>query len=807
MERKKLTKLHVVAVVLLLAIAVSAVWLLVKSRFFSSKIRNVILISIDTCRADHLSCYGYWCKTTPNIDAVAADGILFSHAIAPVAITLPSHSSMLTGTIPPYHGVHDNLGYILDDQSNVTLTEILQQNGYTTGAIVSSFVMDSEFGLCQGFDSYNDRFVEPIPSIYKNERRGGEASRFACNWLEEHKNEPFFLFLHYYDPHQAYDPPEPFATTFRYNLYAGEIAYVDHCIGQVIKKLKDLDLYDPTLLIITSDHGEGRGEHSETTHGYFIYQSTVHVPLIIKVPAGPKGKKVNDVTGLVDIVPTVCSFLGLVPPSPIHGKDLSGFLKGQKRTEKEERYIYCESLTPTIYGCSPLFGVATDNWKYIYAPRAELYDLRKDPVETLNLADEAPKRARLLQGHLKGILEQQSRSNLTNSRLALSEESIRRLESLGYIAAGSTFEGFEFDETRKEPKDFIGLHDQVVYLNGLVRVEAHSEAESVCRQIVAEYPEYMLNSFLKGKVAAVGGDGEQAIKYYADFLSRVEDADNGGVTDQVNDYYDRQFLGRCICAAHNEMAKTFHRLGENKKAIMHYMKVLETKPVFSETYCNLGSVYLKENMLNKAIEYYAKALELEPDLLEAHQYIADALLKQGNFEKAVRHYSQALRLRPELHQVQNNLNVAKSLREQTESLQNNPNQPGLHESLGIFFHQMDNFEKAIYHWNKALELRTDWPEVFNNLAWLKAVYEDKSFHNPDEASRLARRACELTEFNQPAFLDTLSVAYAAAGKFPEAIETAEKASELAIETGQKELAKCIQEHLALYRKGQPYRER
>ncbi len=203
----------------LLAVVVGAVWFLLKSYFWPKEIRHIVLISIDTCRADYLGCYGYSRKTSPNIDAVAAEGILFNHAVAPVPLTLPAHCSMLAGTIPPYHGVHHNIGYRLDE-SNTTIAEILRGNGYTTGAIVSSFVLDAQFGLDQGFDTYNDHFVEPVPFSDRNERRGGEASRFASAWLEKHQNEPFFLFLHYYDPHFPYDPPEPFASAFADDLYA-----------------------------------------------------------------------------------------------------------------------------------------------------------------------------------------------------------------------------------------------------------------------------------------------------------------------------------------------------------------------------------------------------------------------------------------------------------------------------------------------------------------------------------------------------------------------------------------------------------
>jgi len=242
-------------------------------------IRNIVFISIDTCRADYLSCYGYKEKTTPCIDKIAEKGVLFSNVISPAPMTFPAHSTMMTGTTPPYHGGHSNLEYKLE-QSNETLAEILQENGFTTGAIVSSFVLDSRFGLNQGFATYNDRFEEKLITSGFNERRGGEATRYARKWLEEQKQEKFFLFLHYFDPHEPYIPPEPFASRFKNNLYAGEIAYTDYCINQVVEKLKELGLFDSTLLILAGDHGEMLGEHKESHHSYYVYQSAVKVPMI-----------------------------------------------------------------------------------------------------------------------------------------------------------------------------------------------------------------------------------------------------------------------------------------------------------------------------------------------------------------------------------------------------------------------------------------------------------------------------------------------------------------------------------------------
>ena len=564
------TKIRSLVIPILLIVVIIVGWVLLGPVLSKKEIRNVVLISIDTCRADHLSCYGYSRKTTANIDAVAAKGILFNHVVASAPFTLPSHSSMLTGTVPPYHGVHGNIGYQLDE-SNVTLAEILKQNGYATGAVISSFVLDAQFGLDQGFDYYNDDFVQPISGFYHNERRGGEATRFANEWLTENKNEPFFLFLHYYDPHDGYQPPEPFATEFKDNLYAGEIAYVDHCIGQVIEKLKALDLYNSTLLIITSDHGEGLNEHLERTHGYFIYHSTVHVPIIIKIPGVSKGRKIDSVAGLVDIVPTVCSLLNITPGSVMQGKDLSPLFMGKSEAESQQRYIYCESFDPTQYGCNPLLGVVDGRWKYIQAPRQELYDLVEDVGEKENLIHKHPKLARVMQDNLKLILQEQVRTNLSGTQFALDDENRKRLESLGYIGISSgASESFEFDDTKDDPKDWIRLSQQVMLVNSYLKVKQYDTAETIIRRMIAEKPEYLPSYFMLGRIAFEQNNIDESITHFSGFLSRVDKAD-----DQSHKADLSHYLNQYIYRAHSYLGDALAGQGKINLAIANYEKALD----------------------------------------------------------------------------------------------------------------------------------------------------------------------------------------------------------------------------------------
>jgi arylsulfatase A-like enzyme len=472
-----------------------------------NKIRNVLLISIDTCRADHLSCYGYKKKTTPNIDAIAAEGILFENVVAPTPLTLPSHSSMLTGTIPIYHGVHDNIAYRLAE-SNITLAEILKEAGFVTGAAVSAFVLDSQFGIDQGFDSFNDRFKSPLEDSAVEQRRGDETTGLCLDWLEENQERKFFYFLHYYDPHADYEPPEPFAFIFPSSAYAGEIAYTDHCIGQVVAKLKELDLYDSTLIIITADHGEMLGEHGEITHGLFIYNGVTSIPFVIKVPGRSDAVRIKSTAGLIDIVPTVCSLLDIEPPAAVVGVDLSVCFGGSELSAK--RGLYCESLQSTKYNANSLLGIVTDRFKYIQTTRPELYDIVNDPAESNNLIDEKPDRGRILKDRLAWIIEESIRRDSADSKADLDDETRRRLESLGYVG-GSVVEGFDFDQTKDDPKDVLDYHIINARVVLLFAQKKYDQAMPLAEKMIQQRPDCSLGYRKKGNIALMKGDYSQAI--------------------------------------------------------------------------------------------------------------------------------------------------------------------------------------------------------------------------------------------------------------------------------------------------------
>jgi arylsulfatase A-like enzyme/Tfp pilus assembly protein PilF len=639
------------------------------SRLTARPIRNVILISIDTCRADYLSCYGYPRKTTPNIDAIADAATLFENVISPVPLTLPAHCSMMTGTIPPHHGVHDNFNYWLHGR-NVTLAEVLKENGFATAAFVSAFILDSQYAIDQGFDTYYDNF-DPQPSrLEANERRADRTTRLALDWLNNHSREKFFLFVHYYDPHTEYEPPEPFASKFSDNLYAGEIAYTDHYIGRVIEKLKSLGIFDSSLVIITSDHGEMLGEHGEDDHGYFIYQSALKVPLIFKLPGQRIPQRVKEAVGLVDIAPTVCSLLGIAPPGPLHGRDLSVYLRGDT-ISPPKRFIYAESLYPTKCGGNSLLAVVGDRYKYIQTTRPELYDIQLDPAESENLILLRPDLARMLREQLKQTLEESVRKLKSDAGPAPDEETIRRLQSLGYVT-GPVSEEFDFDSDRQDPKDLLDFYMSKTRVNRLMKHQNLDEARALCEQLLLQRPDSHGIYRALGQIAAEKGETQKAIPYMLRSLQ----------------------LNPNQADLHNHLAMILASQNRHAEAIDHFIKSLELNPNQVGPHFAWAGILEQQGKLNEAVAQYNAVLDIDPTTFSAHNNLGSVLLRQGKYDEAAAHCTRALQINPRL--------------------------PEAYYNLGNIRFQQADFKHAVINYQKALSLRPGWPQAQQNLSIAKS---------------------------------------------------------------------------------------
>ena len=497
-------------------VAVATTGVLLVRSLRVSQFPNIILISIDTCRADHWGCYGSKQDLTPNIDALARQATVFMDVTSPCPLTLPAHTSMFTGKIPPCHGVHDNIYHKVPD-SEVTLAERLKEHGYSTAAFVGAFVLDKKFGLSQGFDHYDDELNEELTIMAGYaERRGEEVTRAATAWLDEHAGERFFLFAHYYDPHHPYRPPAPFDTRYAENLYAGEIAYVDQQIGRLVSHLKGLGLFESSLIIVTADHGEALGEHGEEFHGFFIYRSTTRVPLLIKNVGQSQAWVSSAKAGLIDIVPTILAQLSLEVPPDMSGEDLSPYLRGQP-PRGQARYLYCESMHGTKYGMNALLGLDGKRWKFIQTTKPELYHLADDIHETLNVAGENPETVQglrmELQGHLDDLDCQIGDSNLE----VLDPADLDRLRQLGYTGESVTV-SFDFDEGKPDPKDYISVLTQIESLDFNIDRGERDKAKTTCLELIEAGVELAFVHAKLGQIAILQGSDPDAIGHYLNAL-------------------------------------------------------------------------------------------------------------------------------------------------------------------------------------------------------------------------------------------------------------------------------------------------
>ncbi|MBU1701119.1 MAG: sulfatase-like hydrolase/transferase [Candidatus Eisenbacteria bacterium] len=766
---------------------------------------SVILISIDTCRPDHLSCYGYPHNTTPRIDAFARDGIRFKNTVSAVPMTLPSHCSMMTGIYPLVHGVHDNLSYRLHD-SATTLAEILREHGYDTAGIIGSFVLDSRFGIQQGFTLYNDRLNSSLAADKSSgsERKAQEVTRLAEAYLQKSHNRPFFLFLHYYDPHDSYLPPEPYASAHPGRPYDGEIAYTDHCIGEVLDKLKELEIYDSSLIIITADHGEGLREHEELVHGYYIYQSTLRVPLMIKPPHASNPRELDGPASLIDIPPTILGQLGLEIPEIMQGIDL--LAEGGAVSKGETtRYLLCESLIPTKFGCSPLLGVITEDWKYIQAPRAELYNLKTDSAELDNRLSAEPRHARRLSARLKNLLAEQPTGGSADSRAMPDAETRERLQSLGYISGGEIDESFTFDNSRPDPKDLLVVYQGLQNVMHLMGAGAFTEADSLCRALMKDHPDILNLHIILGDIATQKGDAAAAMEHYRRFIELSPGPDPAR-PDTIDPEQAQAHLG---------LANHLADAGELEEAIAEYREALRYIPHHVDALFNLAASLGEAGRLDEVIVTLKRLLTIKPDYAEAHYNLGYAYLLQQKFEEAADQFSEALRLQPdyadayiELGNIQiSRGRIPDAVFNYSEALRSEPGRPDVLIKYANGLLKMGRTDEALMKYREGVSRFPNFPPLANELALILASHQDPRYRDGEEAVRIATSLCERTGFSDALFMGTLAAAYAETGRFDAAVKMEEQAQRAAQSAGITALVQSSEARLALYQQRQPLRIR
>jgi len=477
---------------------------------------NVLLITLDTTRADRIGAYDYPGAETPHLDALAAEGVLFEDTITPTAFTLPSHSSILTGLYPTYHGVRLNGGSALADV-HTTFAERLADDGYRCGAFVGAFVLDGRWGLEQGFEHYDDDFEiggDQRLDLSGVQRPANEVVDAALSWLSDGDQRPFFSLVHFYDPHTPYEPPEPYRSRFgrarardldlgengsaatqsrrlrewldeQNALYDGEIAFADSQIGRLLEWLDVQGLADNTVVVVVGDHGEALGSHGETEHGYFVYDYAVRVPFVIRLPDGDlRGIRVPQQVRTIDIMPTVLDLVGVEGPAKVHGESLLPLLTDPER--EGPRFAFSESMAPSLqYGWSPLYSVRTSDFKFIEAPRAELYDLSEDSGESTNVLTAHPDVAEVLQAALSRILEESAAGAPETQQANLDEQTLSMLAALGYVGGESTSrEG----EDLADPKDMLHLYQSVGIAAQLISEDDYAGAVRQLEGVLDEDP-------------------------------------------------------------------------------------------------------------------------------------------------------------------------------------------------------------------------------------------------------------------------------------------------------------------------------
>ena len=588
------------------------------------KALNIVLITIDTLRTDRLSCYGSDRVRTANIDGFAAEGVRFTNAATTVPFTLPAHSSIMTGLYPPGHGVRENVGYTLDERVP-TVAEMLSRAGWATGGFVSAFVLDERWGIGRGFDRYFDDFDLSgfdTANLSSVQRRGDETLAEAVRWLDERPPEkPFFLWLHLYDPHDPYEPPEPWASEYAGRPYDGEVAFTDSLIGDFRKALEERGLLERSLVILTADHGEGLGDHGESSHGFFVYDTTVRVALIVSLPGRPAGTTVDTAVSHVDIVPTVLDAVGVTAPR-LHGESLLPLIRGAQ--VKTRRGVYTESFYPLLhYGWAPLRAFRSAGNKLISAPRPELYDLRADPREQDDLSQARPDvRAELERGlaRLRSDIEPaESAESAESAAPDLDPHTLAQLEALGYAAGqGGVTLAEEEDRPRADPKDRIDLHRTIMRAQSLMQRDPE-EAEHSLRVVLEVDADILDAQQMLGQLALADHRPEEALGYFRRAIELQPDHANS-------------IMG---------MASTYRSMGRFDDAIAGYRRLLEVQGHNTGASLAIADLEIERGHLEEALTALQGAQEGSEAPALIHNRMGEIRVLQARPDDAVLLFEQA----------------------------------------------------------------------------------------------------------------------------------------------------------------------
>ena len=632
---------------------------------------NVLLITLDTTRADFLGCYGKDTALTPTFDRMATQGFLFEKAVASNPVTQPSHSTILTGTYPLVHGVRDNSLFHLPDESE-TLAEILAAHGYATGAAIGGFPLTEEFGTAQGFAFYDDnlranrqdllgRPAPPRHPSWYDERPAGNVNDAILPWLRQHLDDPFFVWLHYWDPHHPHIPPPPYNQLFAHSLYEGEIAYADQSLGTILRVLETAGVLDRTLVVITADHGEGFGEHGEETHAFLAYNTTLHVPLILRVPGQPGGRRISQQVGTVDIVPTALDLLEISPPVSVQGRSLVPLMFGEQAANSEPPAYYSESLSPRLtHGFGELRVLYQGPFKYIYGPRPELYNLVEDPAERRDLSDSQEQQRDQLKKNLQTFLDSHASPSSANATYEASAEARRRLAALGYLSTSGEAPGTVTETLRPDglaPQDRVGDINLASRLRQALARGAFALAKQTARQLLLLVPD---NGFYRAKLASA----HLGLGQLAEAAQLVDDSETISAAN-TGDFFrvawalfegGEQERGRAMAQRLVEaeataegwflLARMASELDDNAAFEKAIEQVLALEPEHALARLERATALVEQQAFDRAEEELQLLLKTHPIHAGAHLGYARLLRDSGRPAEALTRFARVLRLAP-----------------------------------------------------------------------------------------------------------------------------------------------------------------
>jgi len=667
---------------------------------------NLLVITLDTTRADRIGAYGYRAAETPTLDRLAREGVLFEQANTAAPITLPAHSTLFTGRFPPSHGVRDNGGFYLD-VSQVTLAEVLQRQEVRTGAFVAAYVLDSKWGVNQGFETYFDEFdlskYRGI-SLGDIQRPANQVVDEALKWLEGARQSRFFGWIHLYDPHTPYEAPEPYASRFRGRPYDAEIAFTDAQVGRVIGYLEQHDLLDRTVVVVIGDHGESLGDHGEEAHGFFVYESVMHVPLIVRAPFDAmRRRRIAEPVRTVDIMPTVLDLLGIPSPPTVEGRSLAPLMTGAARELGLE--AYAEATYPLHhFGWSDLRALRAGRFKLIAAPRPELYDLQTDPREATNLFEQRRPLADQMLARLQ-VLERamQSQGVSAEPSLEIDPDARERLAALGYVGTFVATTATADRANLPDPKDKVHLFNLMTNARELSKGDDRFEkVVGMLKRVVAEDPQVIDAWFMLGNEHVRAGRPAEAIEFFKRALALKPDYDSAVVN----------------------MANAYRRLGKDDEALVGYRRFLELDPRNPQVRYQVAQILIDREQYAEARQELEAALAQEPRLAAARNALGVIAINQGDLAVAEREIREAIRQRGDVRLAHFNLAViAESRGDLATARQQYLREIELHDrsfkawfNLGRLYERLGDRERQIQALAGAVEANPEFAEGYFYLA-------------------------------------------------------------------------------------------